>query len=184
MIWLVAVIELIGLTTNNERWSQSAYIWSRGLMVLVGGALVSDAIFALQTAVLWPRFLALASPIIGMAWAGSVLSLALAVVGLAVYGLGWGTFRRWRHFMLLGPVLAGGTLALFFQVSADGFMNVPPALTIVDGQTVSATPFMAIFNGATFSEFGFTLAVWRRPWELVPMLGAGGGGWISFSAAF
>lgn len=157
---LIAICEALGLITKDALWLRTARSWSRVLAVLLISTSISAVVIALQLAVVWPKFMAVAGAAVGVAGVGAAVAFLVQGAGLAWYLTTWDQLAGWRHWVLSLPVIIGALGAAFFVTCVNTFMNAPQGLTYNDGVLVATRPVEALINPATTTETSHSLVAY------------------------
>ncbi len=98
-------------------------MWSKGTAVLFAVGAVSGTTLSFELGLLWPKFMELAGPIIGMpfSWEGTAFFIEAIAIGLFLYG--WDRMHRWVHWDSALLVGLTGFASGIFILSANAWMN-------------------------------------------------------------
>src|SRR5947207_1305565 len=126
--------------------------WARGTAILFAVGAVSGTVLSFELGLLWPTFMALAGPIIGMPFSLEGFAFFLEAIFLGIYLYGWDRVPPRVHWAAGVIVALSGCLSGLFVVSANAWMNAPAGFRLVNGRAVDIDPLAAMLNPATFSE--------------------------------
>jgi cytochrome d ubiquinol oxidase subunit I len=169
MPFLMAVSHWRWLKTKDPAYLKLTKAWSQGVAIFFAVGAVSGTALSFELGLLWPKFMELAGPIIGMpfSWEGTAFFIEAIFIGIFLYG--WDrvpAFIHWLSGLLVG---LSGLASAFFVICANGWMNSPAGFDWVKGQAVNIDPWAAMFNRsalpqglhmalASFTATGFAVA--------------------------
>jgi cytochrome d ubiquinol oxidase subunit I len=127
-------------------------MWMKGVAILFAVGAVSGTVLSFELGLLWPGFMQLAGPIIGMpfSWEGTAFFLEAIAIGLFLYG--WKRMKPWTHWATGVVVGISGFVSGIFVVAANGWMNAPAGFDWVNGTAQNIDPVRAMFNRAWLPE--------------------------------
>lgn len=143
--------------------------WSKGTAILFAVGAVSGTALSFELGLLWPRFMELAGPIIGVPFSLEGAAFFLEAIALGIYLYGWERVSPLTHWLSGVLVLVSGTLSGMFIVAANGWMNTPTGFEWVKGEAINVDPWAAAMNPsalqqgvhmviAAFTAVGFAVA--------------------------
>src|SRR2546423_7623649 len=141
---LMVIAERRWQRTRDPVYLQLAKQWARGTAILFAVGAVSGTVLAFELGLLWPRFMAVAGPIIGMPVSLEGFAVFTEAVFLGVY------LYRWDTVSPPPPPLAGGVIARsgaasgIFVVIANAWMNTPAGFTLTHGVITGIDPIAAL----------------------------------------
>ncbi len=149
---LMVLAELRWLRTGDAVALDLAKRWSKGTAILFAVGAVSGTALSFELGLLWPEFMRLAGPIIGMPFSLEGFAFFLEAIFLGIFLYGWERVPPWAHWCAgLGVWIMGMTSGAFV-VCANAWMNTPTGFTLEAGKVVSVSPWEAMFNPAAFSQ--------------------------------
>jgi cytochrome d ubiquinol oxidase subunit I len=127
-------------------------MWMKGVAILFAVGAVSGTVLSFELGLLWPGFMQVAGPIIGMpfSWEGTAFFLEAIAIGLFLYG--WNRMKPWTHWATGLAVGITGFISGIFVVAANGWMNAPAGFEWIDGVAKNIDPVRAMFNRAWLPE--------------------------------
>jgi cytochrome d ubiquinol oxidase subunit I len=126
--------------------------WAKGTAILFAVGAVSGTVISFELGLLWPRFMELAGPIIGMPFSLEGFAFFVEAIFLGIYLYGWERLSPRAHLTAGILVAVSGALSGIFVVIANAWMNTPTGFEMVDGVATDIDPVGAIFNPAAFSQ--------------------------------
>lgn len=177
---LMALAEGLWLKTGDPAWKALCKRWAKGTAILFAVGAVSGTVLSFELGLLWPGFMELAGPIIGMPFSLEGFAFFAEAIFLGVYLYGWDRVSPRAHLLCGIGVAVSGLLSGLFVICANAWMNDPAGYTMVQGQITSIRPWEAMFNPsaghqglhmgiAAYQAVGFgaaamhALALLRRP---------------------
>ncbi|ADU28543.1 cytochrome ubiquinol oxidase subunit I [Evansella cellulosilytica] len=147
---MIAIAEWMGIRRNDPHYTLMARRWARGFVITVAIGVVTGTAIGLQLTLLWPSFMQAAGHTIGLPMFMETFAFFFEAIFLGIYLYTWDRFKsKWKHFLLVIPIVIGATASAFFITSVNSFMNVPQGFNIVDGVLTDVSPLAAMFNPAT-----------------------------------
>src|SRR3954466_11828303 len=118
--------------------------WSKGTAILFAVGAVSGTVLSFELGLLWPEFMRLAGPIIGMPFSLEGFAFFTEAIFLGVYLYGWERVPRRAHLLagVIGAV--SGSASAVFVVTANAWMNTPTGFTVVNGALTNINPIAAM----------------------------------------
>ncbi|MEW5847370.1 MAG: cytochrome ubiquinol oxidase subunit I [Myxococcota bacterium] len=149
---LMVLAEAQWLRTSDAAWRTLARRWARGAGILFAVGAVSGTVLSLELGMLFPAFMRVAGPVLGMPFSLEGLAFFTEAIFLGIYLYGWDRVApRWHVLSGVMVALAGVTSA-GFVVTANAWMNTPTGFTIENGVVTQVDVWAAIANPAAVSE--------------------------------
>lgn len=126
--------------------------WSKGTAILFAVGAVSGTVLSFELGLLWPGFMELAGPIIGMPFSLEGFAFFMEAIFLGIYLYGWDKLPPKAHLFAGVMVAVSGALSGIFVVIANAWMNTPTGFDLIDGKVTNIDPIAAIFNPAAFQQ--------------------------------
>jgi cytochrome bd ubiquinol oxidase subunit I len=145
---LMVISEALWLRTRKPVYLELTRRWAKGTAVLFAVGAVSGTVLSFELGLLWPAFMELAGPIIGMPFSLEGFAFFVEAVFLGIYLYGWDKIPSAAHWLAGVMVLAAGTASGVFVVAANGWMNAPAGFELVNGKAVNVDVWAAMFNRA------------------------------------
>jgi cytochrome d ubiquinol oxidase subunit I len=149
---MMVAAEMAWLRTGRREYLDLARRWARGTAILFAVGAVSGTVLSFELGLLWPAFMELAGPIIGMPFSLEGFAFFLEAIFLGLYLYGWQRLRPHAHVFAGVMVSLGGALSGAFVVTANAWMNTPAGFRLVDGRIVEVDPIAAMFNPAAGAQ--------------------------------
>jgi cytochrome bd ubiquinol oxidase subunit I len=138
--------------TGDATYLDLAKRWAKGTAILFAVGAVSGTVLSFELGLLWPRFMQLAGPVIGMPFSLEGFAFFTEAIFLGVYLYGWERVPPRIH-MLAGVLVAvSGAASGIFVVIANAWMNTPTGFTLSGGTFASIDPVAAMRNPAALPQ--------------------------------
>ena len=149
---LMVLAEWRWIRTGAALYLQLAKRWAKGTAILFAVGAVSGTVLSFELGLLWPRFMQLAGPVIGLPFSLEGFAFFTEAIFLGVYLYGWDRIPHSTHLGAGIIVAASGAASAVFVVMVNAFMNTPAGIT-VSGSTISAVdPIAGMFNPSTVQQ--------------------------------
>ncbi len=149
---LMVIAERRWLATRDPVDLELARRWSKGTAILFAVGAVSGTVLSFELGLLWPRFMEVAGPIIGMPFSLEGFAFFTEAIFLGIYLYGWDRIPPQAHLLAGMMVAASGVVSGIFVVIANAWMNTPVGFDLVDGLPANIDPIRAIFNPAMVQQ--------------------------------
>src|SRR3954465_9112243 len=126
--------------------------WSKGTAILFAVGAVSGTVLSFELGLLWPGFMELAGPIVGMPFSLEGFAFFTEAIFLGIYLYGWERISERAHLWAGIAVAISGAASGIFVVFANAWMNSPAGFDLVNGRAVNVDPIKAMLNPATFEQ--------------------------------
>ncbi len=149
---LMVVAERRWRATGDPVYLDLAKRWARGTAILFAVGAVSGTVLSFELGLLWPRFMELAGPVIGMPFSLEGFAFFTEAIFLGVYLYGWDRVSSRAHLLAGVLVAVSGAASGVFVVIANAWMNTPTGFTLVEGRLADIDPIAAMLNPAAFPQ--------------------------------
>jgi len=146
---LMVVAEVLAARTGRAVYLDLAHRWAKGTAILFAVGAVSGTVLSFELGLLWPRFMELAGPLIGMPFSLEGFAFFLEAIFLGVYLYGWDRVSRRAHIVAGFVVAASGLASGVFVVAVNAWMNTPIGFVLRDGVLSELEP-LRVFTSAAF----------------------------------
>jgi cytochrome d ubiquinol oxidase subunit I len=131
--------------TGEPVWEDLARRWAKGTAILFAVGAVSGTVISFELGLLWPRFMALAGPIVGLPFSLEGFAFFTEAIFLGIYLYGWDRVSPRLHLASGAVVAASGAISAFFVTLANAWMNRPAGFELVGGVPSAVDPLAAMF---------------------------------------
>lgn len=149
---LMVAAERRWLTKGDPLDLELARRWAKGTAILFAVGAVSGTVLSFELGLLWPGFMEMAGPIIGMPFSLEGFAFFTEAIFLGIYLYGWERIPPRAHLMAGVLVAVSGALSGVFVVIANAWMNTPTGFELVDGRPANIDPLRALLNPAAFQQ--------------------------------
>ena len=149
---LMVIAERRWQRTRDPVYLDLAKRWARGTAILFAVGAVSGTVLSFELGLLWPRFMEVAGPLIGMPFSLEGFAFFTEAIFLGVYLYGWDKVSPRAHLTAGILVAVSGALSGIFVVIANAWMNTPTGYVIVDGVMRGVDPIAAMLTPAAFPQ--------------------------------
>ena len=149
---LMVLAERLHLKTGDPLLRELAIRWSRGTAIMFAVGAVSGTVLSFELGLLWPGFMEMAGPIIGMPFSLEGFAFFTEAIFLGIYLYGWDRIPPGAHLFAGILVAISGAVSGIFVVIANAWMNSPTGFELVNGEITNIDPVAAIFNPASFQQ--------------------------------
>jgi len=144
---LMLLSEWLWLRTGRRVYLEVTRAWAKGLAIFFAVGAVSGTVLSFELGLLWPHFMQVAGPLIGMPFSLEGFAFFTEGIFLGIYLYGWDRISPRAHFAAAAVVAVSGTASALFVLSVNGWMNAPRGY--VPGQAGSSPvidPVAALAN--------------------------------------
>jgi len=138
--------------TGDAIYLQLARRWAKGTAILFAVGAVSGTVLSFELGLLWPSFMRLAGPVIGIPFALEGFAFFTEAIFLGVYLYGWERVSPRAHMSAGLIVAVSGAASALFVVIVNAWMNTPAGVTVDAGRFVTIDPLAAMRNPSTFQQ--------------------------------
>lgn len=149
---LMVIAERRWQKTQDPAYLDLAKRWARGTAILFAVGAVSGTVLSFELGLLWPRFMEVAGPLIGMPFSLEGFAFFTEAIFLGVYLYGWDKVPPRAHLLAGILVAVSGVASGIFVVIANAWMNTPTGYVIVDGVMHAVNPIDALRTPAAFPQ--------------------------------
>jgi len=149
---LMVVAEWRWRRSGERVYLELARRWARGTAILFAVGAVSGTVLSFELGLLWPGFMRLVGPVIGMPFSLEGFAFFTEAIFLGVYLYGWERISPRAHLLAGVLVAVSGALSGVFVVIANAWMNTPTGFTFVGGRFTAIDPVAGMLNPAAFQQ--------------------------------
>ncbi|HEY1144813.1 MAG TPA: cytochrome ubiquinol oxidase subunit I, partial [Allosphingosinicella sp.] len=139
--------------TGDAAWLDLAKRWAKGTAILFAVGAVSGTVLSFELGLLWPGFMQLAGPIVGMPFSLEGFAFFTEAIFLGVYLYGWNHIGGRMHLAAGAIVAASGAASAIFVVMVNAWMNTPVGYTLAEnGRLIGIDPIAGMGSPAAFPQ--------------------------------
>ena len=141
---LMVAAEVMWRRTGDPEYENLARTWAKGTAVFFAVGAVSGTVLSFELGLLFPGFMKLAGPIIGIPFSLEGFAFFTEAIFLGIYLYGWKRVRPALHIAAGVVVALSGLASAVFVTMVNAWMNAPRGFRVVDGQLVDIDPLYAM----------------------------------------
>jgi cytochrome d ubiquinol oxidase subunit I len=149
---LMVIAERRWQKTRDPVYLDLAKRWARGTAILFAVGAVSGTVLSFELGLLWPRFMEVAGPLIGMPFSLEGFAFFTEAIFLGVYLYGWDKVSPRAHLLAGILVAVSGVASGIFVVIANAWMNTPTGYVVIDDVMHAVNPIAALRTPAAFPQ--------------------------------
>ena len=149
---LMVIAERRWQRTRDPVYLDLAKRWARGTAILFAVGAVSGTVLSFELGLLWPRFMELAGPVIGMPFSLEGFAFFTEAIFLGIYLYGWEKVSPRAHLVAGVLVALSGVASGVFVVIANAWMNTPAGFTFANGTFTDIDPIAAMATPAAIPQ--------------------------------
>jgi len=149
---LMVVAEQRYRSTGDLLCLELAKRWAKGAAILFAVGAVSGTVLSFELGLLWPHFMQLAGPIIGMPLSLEGFAFFTEAIFLGIYLYGWDRISPRAHLWAGILVAVSGAASGIFVVIANAWMNAPTGFTLTQGVVTHVDPIAGMLNPMAFQQ--------------------------------
>ncbi len=157
------------LRGHGNEYKTLTKAWSKGVAIFFAVGAISGTALSVELGLLWPKFMEIAGPIFGMAFAWEGTAFFLEAIALGIFLYGWDRVRPLTHWLSALVVGMSGVSSALFVVCANSWMNFPTGFEWNGGRPIHIDPYAVFFHEgallqglhmvvACFEAVGFAVA--------------------------
>jgi cytochrome d ubiquinol oxidase subunit I len=144
---LMVLAHGLWLRTGQDVWLRLTRAWSKGLAIFFAVGAVSGTVLSFELGLLWPRFMEVAGPLVGIPFSLEGFAFFTEAIFLGIYLYGWGRVPRGAHLAAAVVVALSGAASALFVLSVNGWMNAPEGYVPgAPGAAPTIDPLAAMLN--------------------------------------
>ena len=142
---LIVFSEWQWLRTDRKVYRRITRAWAKALAIFFAVGAVSGTVLSFELGLLWPEFMEVAGPLIGLPFSLEGFAFFTEAIFLGIYLYGWGRVPPKAHLAAAIMVALSGTASALFVLSVNGWMNAPTGFDPSAGE-FSIDPIAAMAN--------------------------------------
>ena len=142
--------------TGDAMYLDLAKRWARGTAILFAIGAVSGTVLSFELGLLWPEFMRLAGPIVGIPFSLEGFAFFTEAIFLGLYLYGWDMVSPRAHLAAGIAVAASGAASAMFVVTVNAWMNTPVGFQLSGSgnshSIILSDPIAAMQSPAAFQQ--------------------------------
>jgi cytochrome d ubiquinol oxidase subunit I len=144
---LMLLSHAVWLRTGSRAHLRLTRAWSKGLAIFFAVGAVSGTVLSFELGLLWPKFMEVAGPLIGVPFSLEGFAFFTEAIFLGIYLYGWGRVRPGVQLASAAIIAVSGAASALFVLSVNGWMNAPSGYVPgAPGTPPSIDPVAAMTN--------------------------------------
>ncbi len=166
---MMAIAEACWLRTGRPVYKILAKNWARGAAILFAVGAVSGTVLSFELGLLWPRFMEIAGPVIGLGFGLEGFAFFTEAIFLGIYLYGWDRISPKAHWLAGVVVAVSGAVSGMLVICVNAWMNMPGGFRLgPDGKPYQIDPLAALLTRVSAAEgIHMTLAAYSATGMLV-----------------
>ena len=149
---LMVIAELLWRRTGRAEYLELARRWAKGTAVFFAIGAVSGTVLSFELGLLFPGFMELAGPFVGMPFSLEGIAFFTEAIFLGLYLYGWDRLRPALHIACGAVVALSGALSAVFVTLVNAWMNAPRGFRLEGGAIVDIDPVAALASPFALHE--------------------------------
>lgn len=141
---LMVAAEVLWRRTGRSEYLDLARRWAKGTAVFFAIGAVSGTVLSFELGLLFPGFMELAGPFVGMPFSLEGIAFFTEAIFLGLYLYGWDRLRPALHIACGAVVAVSGALSAVFVTLVNAWMNAPRGFRLEGGRIVDIDPVAAL----------------------------------------
>jgi cytochrome d ubiquinol oxidase subunit I len=137
---LMVAAEILWRRTGDPEYEELARTWAKGTAVFFAVGAVSGTVLSFELGLLFPGFMQLAGPIVGIPFSLEGFAFFTEAIFLGIYLYGWNRVRPALHIAAGVVVALSGLASAVFVTLVNAWMNAPRGFRLEDGKLVDIDP--------------------------------------------
>ncbi len=154
---LMVAAEVLWRRSGRAEYLELARRWAKGTAVFFAIGAVSGTVLSFELGLLFPRFMELAGPFVGMPFSLEGIAFFTEAIFLGLYLYGWDRLGPRLHIACGAVVALSGALSAVFVTLVNAWMNAPRGFTLEDGQIRAVDPALALGSPFALHEIAHGL---------------------------
>lgn len=147
---LMLIAELRHLRGGDPLDRALAQRWAKGTAILFAVGAVSGTVLSFELGMLWPRFMALAGPVVGLPFALEGYAFFLEAIFLGLYLYGRDRLSPKAHLACALMVALSGLASGVFVMAVNAWMHTPTGFAMAPDGSLLVLDAWAAFRAASF----------------------------------
>ena len=138
--------------SGDATYLELARRWAKGTAILFAVGAVSGTVLSFELGLLWPGFMRLAGPMIGLPFSLEGFAFFAEAIFLGVYLYGWDRVSPRAHLAAGALVAIAGTASAVFVVLVNAWMNTPVGYELAGGRLSSIDPIKGMMSPSALQQ--------------------------------
>ncbi len=158
LVWLVALMETIYVTSGDERYKQMAKFWGKLFAINFAMGVVTGIVLEFQFGMNWSEYSRFVGDIFGAPLAiEALLAFFLESTFLGLWIFGWDRLSKKAHLASIWLVAIASNISALWILIANSFMQQPVGYALRGGRAEMVDFFALILNPNVWVQFPHVL---------------------------
>ncbi|MFC4075856.1 cytochrome ubiquinol oxidase subunit I [Salinithrix halophila] len=145
--FMIFVSEIAYQITKDREYTLMAKRWTKAQAILLGVAIPSGTIVAVQMSLLWPKFMEWVGQVIALPFQVELFAFFLEALFMSIYVYAADRLSPLLRVLSVFFVALGGSASAVLITSANAWMNTPAGFDLAaDGSVINVRPLEAFLN--------------------------------------
>ncbi|PTX63304.1 cytochrome d ubiquinol oxidase subunit I [Melghirimyces profundicolus] len=144
--FMILVSEIVYQITRDRDYTVMAKRWTKAQAILLGVAIPSGTIVAVQLSLLWPKFMEVVGEVIALPFQIELFAFFLEALFMSIYVYAADRLSPITRIVSVFLVALGGSASAVLITSANAWMNTPTGFKASGGKITEVHPLNAFFN--------------------------------------
>ncbi|WCK56493.1 cytochrome ubiquinol oxidase subunit I [Aneurinibacillus sp. Ricciae_BoGa-3] len=149
---MIMFAEIYYLRTGDSDYATMARRWTKGQGVLLGVAIPSGTIAAVQLSLLWPGFMKVVGEVIALPFQIEIFAFFLETLFLSIYVYAADRLSPVMRLVSVFLVTLGATASAVLITDVHTFEATPQGFSVKNGVITNVDPWAAFFNPGFFNS--------------------------------
>ena len=154
---LMVGAEILWRRSHRPEYLELARRWAKGTAIFFAIGAVSGTVLSFELGLLFPRFMELAGPFVGMPFSLEGIAFFTEAIFLGLYLYGWDRLTPRLHVACGAVVALSGALSAVFVTLVNAWMNAPRGFRLENGQIRGVDPALALGSPFALHEIAHGL---------------------------
>ncbi len=144
--FMILVAEVVYQITKDRDYPLMAKRWTKAQAILLGVAIPSGTIVAVQLSLLWPRFMEIVGEVIALPFQIELFAFFLEALFMSIYVYAADRLSAAARVISVFLVALGGSASAVLITAANAWMNTPTGFEVSGGEITDVRPLDAFLN--------------------------------------
>lgn len=143
---LILTAEILFQLKKDGHYATMAKRWTKAQAILLGVAIPSGTIVAVQMSLLWPKFIEFVGEVIALPFQIELFAFFIEALFMSIYVFAADRLPPIARIVSVALVAFGALASAVLITDANAWMNTPRGFRVENGAIVDVDPWQAFFN--------------------------------------
>ncbi|MCD7032617.1 cytochrome ubiquinol oxidase subunit I [Metabacillus sp. GX 13764] len=143
---MILAAEIMHLRTKDQDYSVMAKRWTKAQAVLLGVAIPTGTIAAVQLSLLWPGFMEVIGKVMSLPFQIEVYAFFIEALFMSIYVYAYDRLSAKMRLITVFLVMLGAAASAILITNVHAFEGTPAGFSVKNGEIVDVHPWKAFFN--------------------------------------